>query len=355
MVSSISKQLFTLIGFAYVDDCDLFQVGCDPLEVLTSMQSLINSWGSLMEVTGGVIRTDKSWWYLVDYVWKRGRWVATDALHDIDLVATGLDGNVVSLNRLRCDEAAEMLGIWLAPDGNKNKILSVLKSSALEWAGKVRMGNCSQQEAWTALHTNISAKLKYPLAACTFTEQECKSIMYPAVKAALPRSGITATLVTNVRDGPVSSLGAGILSLYNYMGTARTACLVDQLHLKTSLGDIFMLNVEDLLLDSGLYGKLWDMNAALLSKYVSNHSWLFATICYNYKNNIKISSAHAEQEPSRVNDKSIMSCALALFSTSSDLKAINRVRCQFGVLNVSDITQADGRRLDSRYLKNTLT
>ena len=213
------------------------------------------------------------------------------------------------------------------------------------------MGNCSQQEAWTALHTNISAKLKYPLAACTFTEQECKSIMYPAIKAALPRSGITATLATDVRDGPVGSLGAGILSLYNYMGTARTACLVDQLHLKTSLGDIFVLNIEDLLLDSGLYGKLWDMDTDLLSKYVSNHSWLFATICYNFKHNIQISSQHAELEPSRVNDKSIMSCALTLFSNSTDLKAINRVRCQFGVVHVSEIIQADGRRLDSRYLK----
>ena len=30
ITSSISKQLFTLIGFDYVDDCDLFQVGNEP-------------------------------------------------------------------------------------------------------------------------------------------------------------------------------------------------------------------------------------------------------------------------------------------------------------------------------------
>ena len=51
--SSISKQIFTLTGFAYVDDSDLIQVGSNPIEVLASMQKLINSWGSLMEVTGG--------------------------------------------------------------------------------------------------------------------------------------------------------------------------------------------------------------------------------------------------------------------------------------------------------------
>ena len=133
ITSAISKQLFTLIGFAYVDDCDLFQVGNKPLEVLNSMQSLINSWGSLMEVTGGAIRADKSWWYLIDYVWKRGKWVGTDSCLDVDLIAMDSENKMVSLKRLRCDQAAEMLGIWLAPDGNKKKIISVLKKKALEW------------------------------------------------------------------------------------------------------------------------------------------------------------------------------------------------------------------------------
>ena len=85
------------------------------------MQDLVNSWGSLMEVTGGCIRTDKSWWYIMDFVWKRGRWEASDALENIDLVATGCDGERVSLQRLRCNVAAEMLGIWLSPNGNKEK------------------------------------------------------------------------------------------------------------------------------------------------------------------------------------------------------------------------------------------
>lgn len=60
MMSSISKQLFTLIGFVYADDCDLFQIGNEPITVLASMQSLINSWRDLMEVTGVTIRTDNS-------------------------------------------------------------------------------------------------------------------------------------------------------------------------------------------------------------------------------------------------------------------------------------------------------
>ena len=34
MITSLSKQLFTLVGFAYVDDCDLIQTGNEPTAVL---------------------------------------------------------------------------------------------------------------------------------------------------------------------------------------------------------------------------------------------------------------------------------------------------------------------------------
>ena len=35
--TAISKQLFILVSFAYVDDCNLIQTGNDPVNVLASM------------------------------------------------------------------------------------------------------------------------------------------------------------------------------------------------------------------------------------------------------------------------------------------------------------------------------
>jgi len=51
--SAISKNLFLLVGFAVVDNCDLIQSGQDPRVVAESMQAVIREWGDLMEVTGG--------------------------------------------------------------------------------------------------------------------------------------------------------------------------------------------------------------------------------------------------------------------------------------------------------------
>ena len=43
-----------------------------------------------------------------------------------------MTGEMMALSHLKCDEAAEMIGVWMAPDGNK-KLISVLKSRAVEW------------------------------------------------------------------------------------------------------------------------------------------------------------------------------------------------------------------------------
>ena len=84
--------MFVMVGFSYVDDTDLFQTGSSPIDVFISMQNLINSFGSLMEVTGAAFAVDKSWFYLVDYVWKKGKWVTYDPGDTFDLMATNHDG-----------------------------------------------------------------------------------------------------------------------------------------------------------------------------------------------------------------------------------------------------------------------
>jgi hypothetical protein len=169
----------------------------------------------------------------VEFVWKRGKWVAVDSPLEFDLIAKTEDNNFVSLNQLSCSTASEMLGIWMAPNGSKTKMIQEMHTSAVEWGAKIRKGRSSQEEAWQALHSTIAAKLKYPLAACTFTERECTSIMAPAIRAALPKSGISRTMTTSVLDAPITSGGLGVPNLYKLMGTLRTALLVNQCWQKT--------------------------------------------------------------------------------------------------------------------------
>ena len=244
-----------------------------------------------------------------------------------------------------------MLGMWMAPSGNNTKIIQSLKSEALSWGGKVRNSHSTLEEVWTALHCNISAKLRYPLEDCTLTEYKCKSIMFPEIRAALPRAHITANLNTAFRDGPVDSLGGGVLSLYHFTCTSRTTRILEQLNRGTLLGKIINTNIEDLVRDAGLHGPVWDMDVSLIYKYVDKHSWLYASVEYNAAHDIQISVKHECLKKYRENDKSIMARAGELYDKVTELKAINRVRTLHQVINISDISSADGRRLNQIYLK----
>lgn len=127
----------------------------------------------------------------------------------------------------------------------------------------------------------MSARLKYALPACTLSKTSCKSIMYPAIKAALPRTGICSNISTDIRDGPRTSGGLGTQSLFDYQGTSRTSSLTEHCFRKTPLGKMMMILIEDLIQDIGLYGSLWKMDMKKCSKWTTTHSWIFHTCQYN--------------------------------------------------------------------------
>ena len=58
--------------------------------------------------------------------------MANDAYLGKSLIATSPIRDRLSLNRLRRDVASEMLGVWLAPNGNHAKIVAELKEFAIE-------------------------------------------------------------------------------------------------------------------------------------------------------------------------------------------------------------------------------
>ena len=277
-----------------------------------------------MKVTGGALRSDKSWWYLVSFAWKKGKWIPTDAGDNINLLANDISGHEVTLQYLPCSHASEMLGVWMAPDGNTTKIESILTAHASNWASNISNSTASQLETWTALSTTISPKITYPLPASTLSESSCRSIMYPAYQAALPKAGLSRTLAKPYRHGPLQSGGLGIKDIFHFQGTSRIAALVEHCTRGTPTGQQLHICIEDLVLETGFFGPLWTMPFKLYSKWCSTHSWMFATCEYCHDHNIILHLQHSCLHPKRPQDKSIMAECAAHFE-AKDLAAINRV------------------------------
>ena len=345
----LSKSMFSLLGFSYVDDCDLLQAQSNPRDTLSSMQEVINSWSDLMAVTGGQIEASKSWWYLADVTWKKGKWIISDALPEASL--TLMDGeNEINLQRLKVHQASEMLGVWMCPNGDHSKMLQELRQVSARWASKIQAGNPSREVAWTALHKTISAKLKYSMPISTFSEEECKYIMAPAIAIGLQKSGICSTFPTAARHAPITSGGLHVLNLHTEMGVSRTVSLLEHCHRNTPTGDLIHLNIEHLVLEAGLYGPIWQFDMNKVAEWCDNKTWLFHTLKFNHDNGIELNIDHFQLKAQRTNDRAIMDLAMEYTNDHSTLQAINRIRMIHEVVHLSDITTANGQRVDPAFL-----
>ena len=81
---------------------------------------------------------------------------------------------------------------------------------------------------------------------------------------------------------------------------------MEQVNRGTPLGDIILLIIEDVAIDSGLYRFVWKMQFEFIKKCVDKHSWLYVFMEYNETHNILINVKHRELTASRKNDILIM-------------------------------------------------
>jgi hypothetical protein len=43
-------------------------------DLIPQMHAVVDTWEGLVRATGGALRDDKSYWYLLDYKFQQGRW-----------------------------------------------------------------------------------------------------------------------------------------------------------------------------------------------------------------------------------------------------------------------------------------
>ena len=70
-VSAISKKSFSFLGFSFVDDADLAQtadnINSPGEELIPDFQAFMNRWNGGIRASGGLIATNKTRWFLVDF------------------------------------------------------------------------------------------------------------------------------------------------------------------------------------------------------------------------------------------------------------------------------------------------
>jgi hypothetical protein len=124
LLTALTVSVVQFVCFAFVDDADVVHTAKDVNtsgdSVRQEMQQAIDHWESGLKATGGDLVPNKSYWYLINFVWTGEKWryaTKEDIPGDI-LINNVNDIGRARLQRYEASEAQKTLGVFLAMDGN---------------------------------------------------------------------------------------------------------------------------------------------------------------------------------------------------------------------------------------------
>jgi hypothetical protein len=349
--------LLELSGFAYVDDTDLLQINNTVEEVVRNMQKKLDEWNEVIAATGGILSPSKCWWYLVTFEYVAGRWKACSPINnDFHLWIKAESRRRVSIRHVDTTTGMNMLGVCLAPAGNRRDHVEMLRDKAVRWANSMKQSNANLEEVWTALHRTIPYSLCYSLPAVMLTKEECSYAMAPIIRTGLPTAGFVSTIPVAIRSGSISDGGLGIIDLYLHMGVSRIEALVSHLWQRTPTGHLLEVVLDDLGLELGLSKDPWHPDQLSKSlQYTTAHTWIHHTLQFALDHNIFIHLQDPHLPPNREHDYTIMEKVLESIQDKKILQSINRIRMELKLVWMSEMTVANGRTIDRRYLHTAAT
>ena len=175
--------------------------------------------------------------------------------------------------------------------------------------------------------------------------------MAPAITIACQKAGYSARLRCSLRQTSSDYFGAGAIDLFRRSGAYKISALILHSWKVSPTTSLIKMNIEAFVLEAGLFGNIWKHSTLKKAlRWCSSHSWLYHTSKFMIENYIEISTPHEELKPKRVGDKAIMDVLSELRFSDTQLSQINEVRMAHGVISISDLTVADGTKIDPAFL-----
>ena len=98
----------------------------------------MDTWEDLLKATGSALVPDKSFWYLINFKWKEGKWrYATEDETPAVLSVLDKDGVRHLLTHLSSLEAHRYLGVCSAPEVNNQAQVDFMWTVAEEWSDEL--------------------------------------------------------------------------------------------------------------------------------------------------------------------------------------------------------------------------
>jgi len=146
------------MGTLFVDDTGLYTWKnglLDPGELWVQTQLELTQWSTLLNATGGTLKPEKCFWYMLDYTCEDGEWSYADMMPR-ELFVTNSDGTKSQINQEEVTVSKKTLGIHDAPAGGNKEHLKHIQQKASTWTDRMTNGHLSHHMAWMLTDSSSS-------------------------------------------------------------------------------------------------------------------------------------------------------------------------------------------------------
>ena len=184
------------MGAMFVDDLNLYTWKDDittPAALMTQAQQEVSQWSLLLNATGGALKPEKCFWYLLDYTCDDGEW-GYKAHSDFELYVNNPDGSRSGIKQEEIQSSKKTLGIYDSPAGGNQGHLDYIHGKLTKWINRMTNGHLPSHMAWIAYKLQLWPGLHYGLGTMTNDLAATEAIFNKADYEIMPILGIARTV-----------------------------------------------------------------------------------------------------------------------------------------------------------------
>ncbi len=146
-IGAWERDAFTLSAVLYMDDSNLFHMAIGtPLDkvFVQIVQSATNDWAGLVHATGGLLKPQKCFWYMLGWIWKKGK-ACLKTLYELPqcpLYVPQLDETGVLTQLKTISDPEKKLGVYICLTGNFSYHVAQIRICGEAWCTEAPGQRC---------------------------------------------------------------------------------------------------------------------------------------------------------------------------------------------------------------------
>jgi hypothetical protein len=172
----------------------------------------LEHWSCLLNPTGGALKPEKCFWYLLDYECVDGEWKYVDMVPR-ELVITNPDGTTSPISQEQVTTSNKTLGIHDSPSGGNSAHLTYIKEWVGAWVSRIMNGHLPSHMAWVAYRHQLWPGVQYGLGTMTNNLKVTDNLLHKEDYRMLNVLGVVCSVTKGLRRLHTSFGGFGLFNL----------------------------------------------------------------------------------------------------------------------------------------------